>query len=255
MKVGVFDSGVGGLTVLRAIRERFDRADLVYLGDTARVPYGNKSRETVIRYSLECAEFLISKGVEVLVVACNTASSQAMDVLRESLDVPVLGVVEPGVRKALEATKGRVGVIGTQATIRSGAYQKLLKEVGVEVISKACPLFVPLVEEGLLDGEIAKGVVSMYLRELKEKGVDTLILGCTHYPLLKGLIQEFLPGVVVVDSSEAVAAELDSLIENEGGSETELYFTDRSQNLEDLVRIILGEPKEANIITEGVHKI
>lgn len=251
----MFDSGVGGLTVLRAIRERFGSVDLVYLGDTARVPYGNKSKETVVRYSLECAEFLISKGVEALVVACNTASSQAIDALRDNLDIPVLGVVEPGVRKALQFTKGMVGVIGTQATIRSGAYQKLLEEAGVEVISKACPLFVPLVEEGLLDGEITRGVVSMYLEGFKKRCVDTLILGCTHYPLLKGPIQDFLPEVVVVDSSEAVAAELGALIENEGSGRTELYFTDRSQNLDTLIRIILGEPVDANIVSEGVHRI
>ncbi len=255
MKVGVFDSGVGGLTVLRAIRNRFDRIDLVYLGDTARVPYGNKSKETVVRYSLECADFLMSKGIDVLVVACNTASSQAMEVLKESLEVPVLGVVEPGVRKALEVTKGKLGVIGTQATVKSGAYQKLLERSRVEVISKACPLFVPLVEEGLLEGDIARGVVSMYLEELKEKGIDTLILGCTHYPLLKRLIQDFLPDVTVVDSSEAVAAELDTLVENRGDGRTELYFTDRSQNLEYLIRIILGEPTEACILADGVHKV
>ncbi len=255
MKVGIFDSGVGGLTVLRAIRERFSNLDLVYLGDTARVPYGNRSRETVIRYSLECAEFLISKGVEVLVVACNTASSQAIDVLRENFPVPVLGVVEPGVKKALESTSGRIGVIGTQATVRSGAYQKLLERSGAEVFSKACPLFVPLVEEGLLEGEIPEKVVAMYLQEFKEKGIDTLILGCTHYPLLKKLIQEFLPGVRVVDSSEAVAVELESVVKNEGSGETELYFTDRSQNLESLLEIILGEPAKARILGEDLSRV
>ena len=255
MKVGVFDSGVGGLTVLRAIRDRFRNLDLVYLGDTARVPYGNKSRETVVRYSLECAEFLISKGVEVLVVACNTASSQAIEALRDNLDVPVLGVVEPGVRKALESTKGRVGVIGTQATIKSGAYQRLLEGSGVEVFSKACPLFVPLVEEGLLEGEIPEKVVAMYLQEFRDKGIDTLILGCTHYPLLKKLIQDFLPGVKVVDSSEAVAVELESVVRNEGSGKTELYFTDRSQNLNRLLEIILGKPAEACILEEDLSRV
>ena len=251
----MFDSGVGGLTVLRAIRDRFSSLDLVYLGDTARVPYGNKSRETVIRYSLECAEFLVSKGVEVLVVACNTASSQALEALRDSLDIPVIGVVEPGVKKALSYTRGRVGVIGTRATVRSGAYQSLLEGSGVEVFSKACPLFVPLVEEGLLEGEIAEKVVEMYLLEFKEKRVDTLILGCTHYPLLKGLIQRFLPDTNVVDSSEAVASELDGLVKDEGSGKTELYFTDRSQNLESLIEIILGEPTEVRVLTEGLSRV
>jgi len=252
LRVGIFDSGVGGLTVLRAIRNRFSRIDLIYLGDTARVPYGNKSKETVIRYSLECAEFLMSKGIDVLVVACNTASSQALDVLREKLDVPVLGVVEPGVKRALEVTRGKVGVIGTRSTIRSEAYQKLLRKAGVEVFSKACPLLVPLVEEGLLDGEITRGVVRMYLEELKEQGIDTLILGCTHYPLLKGPIQDFLPSVTIVDSSDTVAAELEPLVHNEGSARTELYFTDKSQNLEDLVKTILGELREVSLLPTDV---
>lgn len=240
------------MTVLRAIRNRFSRIDLIYLGDTARVPYGNKSKETVIRYSIECAEFLMSKGIDVLVVACNTASSQALDVLREKLEVPVLGVVEPGVKKALEVTRGKVGVIGTRSTIRSEAYQKLLRKAGVEVFSKACPLLVPLVEEGLLDGEITRGVVRMYLEELKEQGIDTLILGCTHYPLLKGPIQDFLPSVAIVDSSDTVAAELEPLVHNEGSARTELYFTDKSQNLEDLIRIILGELREVSLLPTDV---
>ena len=251
----MFDSGVGGLTVLKAVRDKFSRLDLVYLGDTARVPYGNKSKETVIRYSLECAEFLVSKGVEVLVVACNTASSQAMEALKDSFDIPIIGVVEPGVNKALGNTQGRVGVIGTRATIRSGAYQELLEKAGVEVFSKACPLFVPLVEEGLLEGDIARRVVEMYLSEFREKEVDTLILGCTHYPLLKNLIQDFLPGTNVVDSSEAVASELEGFVKDEGSGITELYFTDRSQNLENLIETILGEPMEIRVLTEGLSRV
>ncbi len=255
MKVGIFDSGVGGLTVLKAVRKRFSDIDLIYLGDTARVPYGNKSPETVIRYSLECAEFLLERVIDVLVVACNTASSYAVEELERSLPVPVIGVVEPGVKIALSLTEGKVGVIGTRATINSGIYQELLRKKGVEVYAKACPLFVPLVEEGLLEGDVVEKIVSMYLSELKGREIDTLILGCTHYPMLKPVISKFLDRVRVVDSSEAVATELEKLVVNEGRRRTELYFTDRSQNLENLIEIILGESIEPVILPEGVHKI
>ncbi|WP_461829867.1 glutamate racemase [Aquifex sp.] len=251
MKIGIFDSGVGGLTVLKAVRKHYPKVDIVYLGDTARVPYGTKSRETVIRYSLECAEFLREKGVELLVVACNTASSCALDILREKFDFPVFGVIEPGVREAVKRTKNRkVGVIGTTATIKSGAYQEFLKLLGNEVVAKACPLFVPLVEEGILDGEIARKIVEYYLSELKSSGIDTLILGCTHYPLLKPVIKEFLGEVEVIDSSEAVSQSLKEFIKNEGEGRTELFFTDLYQNLDFLIELILGEkitPKLAEV--------
>jgi len=255
LRVGVFDSGVGGLTVLRAIRERFPRVDLIYLGDTARVPYGNRSPQTVVRYSLECAAFLVERGIDVLVVACNTASSHAIPTLRERFNLPVIGVVEPGVREALRVTEGRVGVIGTPATIRSGAYQRLLSSAGVEVFSRACPLFVPLVEEGILEGDIAESVVRMYLKDLLSAGIDTLILGCTHYPLLKGTIQRVLGGVRIVDSSEAIASELTPLVGDSGTSGMELYFTDRSQNLGDLIATILGGAVEPVILSDGVSRI
>ncbi len=255
LKVGVFDSGVGGLTVLRALRNTLPSVDLIYLGDTARVPYGGRSRETVIRYSLECAEFLSSQGIDALVVACNTASSYAVDDLSKNLDIPVVGVVEPGVKSAVAVSKGKVGVIGTSATINSGTYQRLLRDHGVEVLSKACPLFVPLVEEGVLAGEIVDRVVDMYLRDLKEAGVDTLILGCTHYPLLKTSIQKFMEGVNIVDSSRSVAEVLKEIIPNEGDGGLELFFTDRSQNLDKLIEIAFGDKVEPNIIQEGVGKL
>lgn len=251
MRIGVFDSGVGGLTVLKAIRERFRNIDLVYLGDTARVPYGNKSPETVVRYSLECAGFLMEKGIDVLVVACNTASSYAIEDLKNRLPVPVIGVVEPGVREALKFSKGKVGVIGTQATIRSGTYQRLLKDLGLEVVAKACPLFVPLVEEGITDGDIAERVVEMYLAEMRDAGIDTLILGCTHYPLLKDVIGRFLEGVHIVDSSEAVAQDLDRLVVDQGDRSTEVFFTDRSQDLERIVERIMGERIQPVLVGGG----
>jgi len=253
MKIGIFDSGVGGLTVLKAIRKHYPRVDIVYLGDTARVPYGTKSKDTVIRYSLECAEFLKEKGIQLLVVACNTASSYALEVLRSKFDFPVFGVIEPGVQEAIKKTKNKkVGVIGTPATIKSEAYQKLLKRFGNEVVAKACPLFVPLVEEGILEGEIARKVVEYYLSELKDSGIDTLILGCTHYPLLKPVIKEFLGGVEVIDSSEAVSRSLKDFIKDEGEGKTELFFTDLYQNLEFLIELILGQnitPRLAKVET------
>ena len=255
MRIGVFDSGVGGLTVLRAIRDRFPRVNLIYVGDTARVPYGNRSPRTVIRYSIECASFLIDRGIDVLVVACNTASSHAIPTLKERFSLPVVGVVEPGVREALKVTRGRVGVIGTLATVRSGTYQRILSSAGVRVFSKACPLFVPLVEERLFEGEIAESVARMYLEEFRLMGIDTLILGCTHYPLLRKTIQKVLPGVRIVDSSSAVAAELAPLVGDGGEGGTELYFTDRSQNLEDLIEVILGFPVEPVILSDGVSRI
>jgi len=251
LKVGVFDSGVGGLTVLKAIRKRFPNLDLIYLGDTARVPYGNRSPETVIRYSLECAGFLMERGIDVLVVACNTASSYAIDELKKSFPVPVIGVVEPGVREAVRVSRGKVGVIGTRATVKSGSYQRLLKEAGLEVIAKACPLFVPLVEEGIVEGDIAESVVRMYLEDFRRLGVDTLILGCTHYPLLKGVISKVLDGVHIVDSSEAVARDLDGVVLDEGEGTTEVYFTDRSQDLERIVELIMGERIQPVLVEGG----
>jgi len=249
MKIGIFDSGIGGLTVLRAVRERYRKSDIVYLGDTARVPYGIKSAETVIRYSTECSNFLIDKGIDLLIVACNTASSYALDVLKADLNIPVVGVIEPGVKKAVKLSKGdKIGVIGTTATIRSGAYQRLLKLYGKESVAKACPLFVPLAEEGITEGEIADKIVAYYLEELKRKEIDALILGCTHYPLLKGTIEKFMGNVPIIDSADAVAEEIEDLVEDVGEGNLEIYFTDISPNLHDITGRILGEKIKLNYI-------
>ncbi|MFN3813802.1 MAG: glutamate racemase [Aquificaceae bacterium] len=250
MKVGVFDSGVGGLTVLRAIRENFPNLDLVYLGDTARVPYGSKSKDTVIRYSIECANFLLGFGIDLLVVACNTASSYALDVLKEELTIPVLGVIDPGVKAALEVSKRKViGVIGTKGTISSGVYRKKLEEVGAKVYERACPLFVPLVEEGIKDGSIAESVVEFYLKDLKEKGIDTLIMGCTHYPLLKKVIEEYMGDVHVVDSASCIAQELKPHVKDTGGASLRLFFTDNSPSLESLIELMLGKGYKPEFIS------
>ena len=218
--IGVFDSGIGGLTVLKEIMELLPGEDTIYLGDTARVPYGNKSKETVERYSLEIASFLLDMGIKVLVVACNTASALALDLLKEKMPIPVIGVVEPGAKAAVEKTRsGVVGVIGTKATIKSRAYQRAiaLLDGKVKVIARPCPLFVPLVEEGWVDNPVARMTAQLYLGDLKRTDMDVLVLGCTHYPLLKGVIQEVLGGGVrLVDSAEATARGLKSLLAERG---------------------------------------
>ena len=212
-RIGIFDSGVGGLTVQRAILQAVPAADTLYLGDTARVPYGTKSAETVTAYSLRNARLLASHGIDLLVVACNTASAVALPALRAELSVPVLGVVEPGARAAVMTSRsGRIGVIGTQGTIASGAYQEAIRAARPDatVFARACPLLVPLAEEGWTDpaDEVVRAVVRRYLAPVREAGVDTLVLGCTHYPLLAEAIAAELPGVVLVDSARAIAAEV-----------------------------------------------
>lgn len=214
--IGIFDSGVGGLTVLKELIKTLPQEDTIYFGDSARFPYGTKSPETIIRYSLEIASFLSSREIKLLVVACNTASAVALEALKGELSVPVVGVIEPGARRAVSVTRtGKVGVIGTDGTIRSGAYAKAIKRINpaVEVLTRACPLFVPLAEEGWIDNDVARLTASTYLRGLKEEGVDTLVLGCTHYPLLKGIIAEVMgEGVSLVDSGEETARTVTSIL-------------------------------------------
>jgi len=203
--IGVFDSGVGGLTVLQALRRKMPGRDFIYLGDTARVPYGRKPPEMVVEFAKEIADFLCGMGVEGLVVACNTASAVALPALAERCPVPAWGVIEPGVEAAARTTRtGSVGVIGTKGTIGSGAYQRRLEARGLRVWARACPMLVHVVEEGLVDSEEARLLVGQYLSGRPE--MDALILGCTHYPLLRGALQEAVgPGVALVDSAEAVA--------------------------------------------------
>lgn len=207
--IGVFDSGVGGLTVLRELRRQIPAEALVYLGDTARVPYGTKSPQTVLRYAHEAARFLLARQVKLLVVACNTASAVALDELSSCYPIPVIGVIEPGARRALEVTRnGRIGVVGTEGTIRSGAYERALRSQrsDITVHTAACPLFVPLAEEGWACHEVARLAARDYLAPLLREGIDTLVLGCTHYPLLKETLQRVVgPQVCLVDSAEETA--------------------------------------------------
>jgi len=207
--IGVFDSGTGGLTVVRALRDLLPHEDIFYIGDTARLPYGGKSRQTIERYSIEISGLLLAEGAKMIVVACNTASSLAVPRLQELLKIPVVGVIAPGARAAVKETRvGNVGVIGTKSTIQSEAYERTIRALNPEirVTSQACPLLVPLVEEAWLDEEITREVLHRYLDPLIATGIDTLVLGCTHYPLLAGLIEEIAgPGIRLVDSAKNCA--------------------------------------------------
>ena len=218
--IGIFDSGFGGLTVMKEFMHQLPNEDIIYFGDTARVPYGIKSKETVVRFSLENVLFLLDLNVKLIVVACNTSTSLALDVLKRNFKVPIIGVITPGVRAAVESTRnGRIGVIGTGATISSGVYEKEIKirNSRIKVFSKSCPLFVPLVEEGWINTDVSKKVVCEYLLPLKKAKIDTLILGCTHYPLLKGAIKEFMgDDVRLIDSAKHVSIEADSILSSEG---------------------------------------
>ena len=209
--IGVFDSGIGGLTVVHELVRQLPHESIVYFGDTARVPYGPKSPETVRRYSREIAGFLQEQGVKNIVIACNTATAHALTTLREDLDMPIVGVVEPGARAAVAATtRGHVGVIGTVGTIKSGAYERAIRAIDpdIRVTARACPLFVPLVEEGWMEHEAARLIAREYLEPLIDARIDTLVLGCTHYPLLKPLLRDVLgPEVRLIDSAEETAAE------------------------------------------------
>ena len=210
--VGVFDSGIGGLTVLQEIIRELPEESTIYLGDTARVPYGIRSAETVMRYSFENTRFLSSKDIKLLVVACNTASSVGLDAIKNTVSIPVIGVIEPGAKAAAKATRNKkIGVIGTEATMKSNAYMKAIKALddSIEVFGLACPLFVPLVEEGWVEGQITTMIVSKYLNDMKDKGIDTVVLGCTHYPLLKKVITEVLgSGVRLIDSAIETSLEI-----------------------------------------------
>ncbi len=206
--IGVFDSGVGGLTVFREIARALPGEPLIYLGDSARVPYGTKSPATIVRYALEAARYLMSRDVKMLVVACNTATAAALPVLQEQLPIPVIGVVEPGARAAVAVTSGVVGVIATEGTVRSKAYTKAIHAIdaGIEVIESAAPLFVPLAEEGWANTHVAREVAEVYLEPLIDAGIDTLVLGCTHYPILRATIEQVVGGAVaIVDSAETTA--------------------------------------------------
>ncbi len=252
--IGIFDSGVGGLTVFKEIATLLPRENLIYLGDTARVPYGTKSVRTVQRYALEAAQFLVDRGVKMLVVACNTASAVALEQLRERFALPVVGVIEPGARRACESRNRRIGVIGTEGTINSGRYPEAITRAlpDAQILSIACPLFVPLAEEGWAEHEIARLTALEYLSPLLEARIDTLVLGCTHYPLFrKTLGALFGKGVLLVDSAEETAKTVQQLFREQGlenpdhGGAREFYVTDVPTRFERVGRAFLGAELKA----------
>jgi len=259
--LGVFDSGLGGLTVVRALREALPHERIVYLGDTARVPYGTKGPTTVIRYALSCARHLVARDVKAIVVACNTVSAVAPERLRIELDVPILGVIEPGARAAVAATRsGRIGILATAGTIASGAYRRAVSQVSTraEVIGQSAPLLVPLAEEGWTEGEVPRLAVRRYVEPLARANVDVVVLGCTHYPLLRDVIdaevrERIGPHVTVVDSACATAADVGAfllargLARADGGARppVQLLVTDVPASFRDAARRFLGEAVDA----------
>jgi glutamate racemase len=245
--IGVFDSGIGGLTVVKALRDLLPNENIVYLGDTARVPYGPKSPETVQRYAVELAGMLMQKNAKALVVACNTVSSVALPLLTQKFSMPVIGVIEPGAQAALQATRNRhIGVIGTRATIRSGAYEKTLRAAAsnVRVSSRACPLLVPLIEEGLLDDDVTDRMIMRYLEPMLADGIDTLVLGCTHYPLLTDAISRMLKRqVMLVDSAQNCARAVEETLDRQllraatpNRGELHVALTDSADNFLNVAR-------------------
>lgn len=259
MSIGIFDSGIGGLTVLAEIKRLLPNAHLLYLGDTARVPYGIRSAETVTRYAMESAKFLRDHGIKMLVVACNTSSAVAMNALTSAFEAPVIGVILPGAKAAAKATKcGRIGVIGTAATISSGAYPAAIRDIdsGIKVVGMPCPLFVPLVEEGWLENEVARLTSKEYLYKLSglDSSIDTIVLGCTHYPLLKPTLQKVAAGifeqqVTFVDSAFETAGvvkdkTIESGIDTDEGGGIEYYVTDFPERFMQVGSMFLGETIE-----------
>ncbi|OYD15833.1 glutamate racemase [candidate division WOR-3 bacterium JGI_Cruoil_03_51_56] len=250
--IGVFDSGIGGLTVVRALHTRLPNESIIYFGDTARVPYGTKSAETIVRFAMQDADFLRNRGVKLIVVACHSASSVALPEIVRHFDIPVLGVIEPGARALVAATQNnRVAVIGTRATISSAAYEKAIKALrpDIEILAKPTPLFVPLAEEGWLDGDIAEMVTRRYLSGFIHEGIDALLLGCTHFPLLVPVVNRVLgPSIHLVDSSEETAARAAELLQTrgllnmQGPARHRYYLSDLTPHFETVGARFLGAP-------------
>lgn len=256
--IGVFDSGLGGLTVVKALKKVLPYEEIVYLGDTARLPYGTKSAEAIQRFSIQDIEFLISRNVKLVIVACHSASSVALDELLKRYKLPILGVIDPGARAAVEATRNnRIGVIGTNLTIGSGSYERAIRNYrrDVEIVAKPTPLFVPLAEEGWLNNDVALRAAATYLKPFKTERIDTLLLGCTHYPLLKRVIARTLgPRIRLVDSSEETALSARMLLERLGllralatghrppATDYRFYLSDLSPNFREICSRFLGEP-------------
>ena len=257
--IGVFDSGVGGLTVVREIVRQLPNENIVYFGDTARVPYGSKSPNTIIRFSEQIIRFLKTKEVKAIVIACNTASALALDAVRNEFDVPIMGVIVPGARAAVEATENcKVGVIATDATVRSGMYTKIIQEMNpkIDVIEKACPLFVPLVEDGLKKHQVTQLMIEHYLESMKQSEIDAMILGCTHYPLLRSRIRAYMgENIQIVNPAYETALDLKRVLESENAvndsgnlNKYEFYVSDAAEKFKQFANSIL--PYNVETITQ-----
>ena len=258
--IGVFDSGIGGLTVVKSLYSFLPNENIIYFGDTARVPYGSKSNATVIEYSLQNAHFLSKKNVKLIVVACNTASSIALEELRTKFNIPIIGMIEPGAQAAMQKTKnGKIGIIGTESTVSNKAYSKTLLNLNpnLNITEKACPLFVPLAEEGWINHKATKLIAEEYLSELKEIGIDTLVLGCTHYPILKEVIQEVIGyNVTLIDSGSAASVQVEKYLDGLG-------LKNKSNNLGTHSYYVSDVPKKFKSVAErflgkqieNIHKV
>jgi len=259
--IGIFDSGVGGLTVFKEIEKVLPNENLIYFGDTAHVPYGSKSKETVMKFSTDNILFLLQNRVKMVVIACNTASALALDHLKGIFSIPVLGVIEAGANKALQVSRNkRIGIIGTTATMKSKSYEKEIykKDKAAKIYTQSCPLFVPMVENSMLSGNIVDQVVALYLKEFKNKGIDTLVLGCTHYPLLKHAIARYLKGINIVDSAEEVAfytrvvlMERGLLHESAKAPKKEFFVTDEAAGFTNLAQLFLKRKIEAPHVVQS----
>lgn len=253
LPIGIFDSGIGGLTVVRAVKELLPNESIIYFGDTGRVPYGNKSKSTITEYSLQITRFLEEKGVKMIVIACNTATAHALEDVVRHTKLPVVGVVEPGARAAIKKTKSkRIGVIGTQGTINSKAYNHAIGVLDptAEVFGQACPLFVPLAEEGWFDHPATRLIIREYLKPLEIKHIDTLVMGCTHYPLLRSAIErELFDSIAIVDSAEEIASEVKKVLKEHSILTTSkekpaysYFVSDLNYRFKELGQSFLGEP-------------
>ncbi len=248
--IGIFDSGVGGLTVCKAIKDLLPGEDIIYFGDTGRFPYGTRSIDTIVRYSREITEYLMSRGVKMIVIACNTSSAAALEILQKEYAIPVIGVIEAGARAACRRLKGDcIGIVATRATVKSESYVKAIKSLnpGVRIMQGHASLFVSLVEEGWIDDEITRLTAVRYIQPLYEQGVQTLILGCTHFPLLKKSIQEVFPGIDLIDTGIEIAQEVMSILKEKNlenkqvSGDIKLYASDITDTLQRLKEMFFGK--------------
>jgi glutamate racemase len=252
LSIGMFDSGVGGLTVLKEVKKLLPLEHIIYFGDTARVPYGNRSPQAVSKYALESALFLLTKGIKLLAIACNTSSALALHLLQRKFPIPVIGVIDPCAKEVVTSTKNKkVGVIGTKATIKSGAYEKSIRKLDpvIQVFSKSCPLFVPIAEEGLENEEVAHLMAERYLKDLLRSNIDTLVMGCTHYPILENIIRKVVgEKVSIVNAGRETAKEIKNILEkkkiinDKGKGGCEYFVTDSPESFEEIGKRILREP-------------